>query len=523
MTENIQDLGELIQKDYIDNIGDYLANNFAKINGFDYRWNSLITSKPLLFEDIDYLRCNQFINSTITDNEIAAYKSGNLRELYSTFENMLVCNLQYYDRIMSFCTMVFMHYVRINESVLSDYLDIVPYQLEMTPTQIWCCALTNQSSTEWELNYAWQINTNIGIDRNPDKSVLEENFSTLYKNPTFNKFVEYSALRCGTNGFRQTMMQDKISNRKLAQVCSKFTRNSTAISADHLNTVFSFITEQEESNSKLYYALYNCLMELYNNDKTQFSIYVYNSEFVLITTKFSMRVCKDEKGKITKDYIANSYECFIAEESLLKCVKEQIAWAKYKLPFHYDYDKQMMINLLRQLLHENYKNVLCINRMNNEGCLSKITFSGIFSNIYVIEEFMYDHKTIRTYKRGMSKDNAARYIIERGYFIFGNSTDVFNLPQRPNKNDVINHYTSYCIPVIEHMKEAIRVNNLHKNDIIDVVCAGILNPHKLNNKNIKYTNVRGDINSRKLMESMQDKNGDKTDKKTYWQVMTDEK
>jgi hypothetical protein len=226
------------KKQYIDNIGDYLYSNFSKLDGFNYQWNSLITSTPLLFEDVDYLRCRQFINNTITEKEIEAYKKGELRELYATFENLLICNLSYYDRIMSFCTMVFLHYIRINEDdITKQNLEKIPYMLDMTPTQIWCCTMCNTKSTEWELNYGWGIKSK-SLVKDLDTSVLEFNWKLLYKLPTFGKFVEYSAIRTNTSGFRQIMIEDKTPNKKLGQVCAKFTRTSTAISELELNSLY---------------------------------------------------------------------------------------------------------------------------------------------------------------------------------------------------------------------------------------------------------------------------------------------
>jgi hypothetical protein len=519
------------KKQYIENIGDYLSNNFSKLDGFDYRWNSLITSTPLLFEDIDYLRCRQYINNTITQQEIDAYKSGNLRELYATFENMLVCNLQYYNRIMSFCTMVFLHYIRLGDDNLTKQnLEEIPYIFDMTPTQIWCCALSNVNSTEWELNYAWKLN-NVDIEfnkcLNSEKSLFELNWKRLYKNNIFNKFIEYSALRCDTQGFRETIISDKTSNRKLAQVCSKFTRTSTAINSDQLNSLIDYITEQDQINVKLYIILFSCLKRMFNNDENQFAVYVFNTEFYLHTSKFSMKVSRNEKGQIIKEYLANSYECFAAEEFLVESIKTQIEWAKYKIPIIYEYDKNVLVTLLVQMLKENYKNIICIKRMNEFGILGKITFSGVFNNVYVNEQLMVNNRCIKEYKVCFSKENAARYIVDRGYYIIGIETDVYDF-EKLNRLNLINHYSNYCVPVLKHMSDVIALHNLSKNDIIDVVCSGILNPNKINNKNIKYSeNIKSGnkfgINTKRIMNSMQDRSKNIVDKnkKGYWRAVSD--
>ena len=518
------------KKNYIPNIGDFLAENFNKIDGFDYRWSSLITSSPLLFEDVDYIRTKQFINNEITPEEIKAYKEGKLRELYATFENMLVCNLQYYTRIMNFCTMVFLHYIRLSEdSITSEYLDEIPFIMEMTPTQIWCCALSGLNSTEWELNYGWSFNgiKPIKLYKNVltgEKSLLEINWNILYQNKIFNKFVEYSSLRTNTSGYRQTFLVDKTSNRKLSQVCSKFTKTSIAISDEQLYSLNEYINEYESLNQRLYTSLFECLKKIFNNDESQFAIYTYTDEFYIHTSKFSMRVRKDN-GKISKDYLSNSYECFAAEEHLFNSVKTQIEWVKYKLPIQYEYDKQILINLLKEMLKNNFKQIICIRRMNAYGVLSKITFSGIFHMLYIQEELMFNNRSIKTSKICLSKENTAQYVIDRGYYLFGLEEDVYkiSIEEKLTRQILVNHYSNYCIPVLQHMQEVITLHNMSKNDIIDVVCSGLLNPNKLNNENIMYTNVKG-INDnktgKKLLQNALDKQNKniETNKKNYWKV-----
>lgn len=505
----------------IENVSDFLANNFNKLDGFDYRWNSLITSNPLLFEDMDYLRTKSYINTTITEEEISAYKRGDLRELYATFENMLICNLSFYDRIMSFCTMVFLHYVRLNDDdLISDDLDNLPYIFDMTPTQIWCCALTNTKSTKWELEYGW----NSKLVETSD-NILELNWNKLYKNPIFKKFQEYNAVRCNTQGFRETFFADTTSNRKLAQVCSKFTKQSVAISEESLENLFNYINEQEKINKKLYFSLFECLKVIFNKDESQFAIYVFNNDFFIQTSKFSMKISR-EAEKIKKDYLGNNYECFIAESELSKSVKEQIEWAKYKLPIQFEFDKKILENLLLEMLKgsdKNYLKIICIRRMNNFGIISKIYFTGIYDNLNIHEDFMFDNRCIRTSKICLSKENAAKYVVDRGYYIFGYENDVHNFIEI-NKKSLVEYYSKYCITVMRHMSEVITLHNFSKNDIIDVVCSDgkTLNPNKLNNHNIHYGDIKNTFSSKKIMNAMLDKNKKikgSDNKKVYWKAI----
>ena len=121
---------ESLPSKYVADPQKYLEETITKIDGFDVRWSSLITSNPLLFESIDYLRVKSYVNETITETEIAAYKRGELREMYATFDNMLVCNLKYFNRIINFCTMIFAHYIRVDDDdIVNEGMDNLPYEI----------------------------------------------------------------------------------------------------------------------------------------------------------------------------------------------------------------------------------------------------------------------------------------------------------------------------------------------------------------------------------------------------------
>lgn len=493
----------------------FLAGKFNNIDGFDARWNSLITNNPLLFEDIDYLRVKQFIDARITNEEIEAYNSGKLREMYATLENMLVCNLKYYDRIMSLATMMFLHYVKINDFNYTDKLKNITIELEMTPTRLWCCALSGINSTEWELNYAWAPrevikgkNSKTKVRINPitikpiegsTKSLFEVSYNKLYKVPTFARFMEYSAIRCNTSGFRETLLHDNTPNEKLAQVCSKFTNASAALGENQLKTIVDYVDEIESVNKKLYYALKECLMQIYNNDTKQFAIWVFNTEYYIYTSKYQMKVTKDSAGMITKDYLANSFECFAAEEYLFKSIQAQINWAKYNIPPKYAFDMKILSSLLKDMLKQNYKNVTCIKRME-DGCVSQIHFNGCFGNVRAFEELRHDSVVRKVNERIYSNQNMANFLIERGYYLMGMNDDVYkNFPTSEiTQKHVINHYMKYCVPVMDHMSNVIFTHNNSKNEIINIVVKGEIDPKKLNNHNILYTDVK-EIDSRELM------------------------
>ena len=395
----------------------------------------------------------------------------------------------------------------------------------MTPTKIWCCALSSPSSTVWELQYGWGTpNNKIAISpiKGSDKSPIEVSWHRLYRNKTFARFMELCAYRCGTSGFRQTLIADITPNNTLARVCKKFTSASVALSEEQLETLWDYIEESDAIQHKLYVALNKCLCKIFNNDESLFAIYVFSNDVFIHTAKFSMRIRKDENNKLSKEYLSNSFECFAAEPILSESVREQIEWAKYELPLKYKYDQQTLISLLINMLNNDYHQITCLKRMNEYGVVSRIRFMGTFNNVVIKEDLMKDNNIIKSYQKTLSKPNAAKYIINRGYYIFGLNDDVYKFMSYENMNriNITEHYCNYAVPVLKYMFDIITQHVKLKNDVIDIVIAGDIPENRLNNKNMKYTSLVK-LEARQMMNNIMLKNSSSQGKKSYWKVIED--
>lgn len=509
--------------DNIKNISNYLEKTLSKIDGFDYRWYSMITSNPLLFEDIDYYRCKQFVNNTITEEELKAYREGKLREVYHSFETMLMCNLKHYDRIISFCTIAFLGYVRINNEPIKEHLSKVPLEFELTPTRIWCMSMCGITSTEFELNYAWNYRGKKSIIKfaaTNEQTLFEANFKHIYKQSIlFRRFVEYASYRIGTSGFIQTKINDVTSNKRLNDICSKFTKSSLVSDIDKLKGIQKLIDYHKQNEIDLYNSLNNNLTNMYGN-QTDFAVFVFHNEFYLHSKKFKMLISKKKKKDgtqtIHKEYLSNSYECFIAESKLASSIKEQIKWTKSSLPSELKIDENNLITILLNMLNTNYKNVICIKQTPVSNVYSKIYFRGVFNNLYICET-MYMGNTIAYESRiCMSKENAARYIVERGYYMFGTSDEIIDVLS--GKLSLLEHYNTYCIPILKHMED---IQELHYKDnqlIIDILITRKCDENRLS-KIDYYTTLKG--NKRKFHTIMDNINPDKSTNKisSYYQII----
>lgn len=514
MGENIQDLTQ------------FLCKNFDKIYNFDYNWTTMVTNRPAIFNDIDYVKCLNFIDNDVTTWEIEQYKLGNITELYHNFETLLVCNLKFYDRIINYATMIFYNYVRIGDDILTKNLDLIVSEISMTVTKLYCCALTSTKSTLSELEYAWDLKLKSPPSDN-GLSPLEYNWKRLYdKSINFKLFMQYNAARVGTNGFRETWLNDKTSNRKLSQVCQKFTNKTNAIDESQLNEIFEYYQHITNNHRVLINSLRKSMDEMFlqtDSVAQRYAVYIFNNEFYLHSIKFSMRVEKSPDGNLIKEYLANSHECFIAESYLTKSMQEQINWVKYEIPQLLLYQRNLLQNLLYDLLKQDYRDIICYKYMYGTAAgdvISKIKFSGIFGNVYIIEELILEGRIIKTNKICKSKFNAAQYIIDKGYVIFGNREDVnkfiIDSVDVVTNEMIINHFNKYCKPIITHMFDVVNLYQQSNNDIIDVLCTGNINPEKFNNINIRTSVIKSDINPLKNITKKLIK---KSNVKSYWRAI----
>mgnify|MGYP006872970459 CR=1 FL=1 len=507
------------------NAASFIEKNLMKVKGYDYNWISMISSKPVIFEDVDYLRVMHFINNTITEQELKEYQDGNLRKLYANFEYMLMDNLEYYDRIISFCTMYFHNYISIDGDRTDKYIPKHIIDMDITPTKIWCATMLSTSSTKFEIEYGWNIKC---VNLNNGNSPLQNNFHILKRNTFFDTFISYRAFVNNTSGYRETFIVDRTKNKKLYNICKKFTEQSQIFSDNDIEMLSDYTKHVDDSVKNLYSSLDNCMSVLYNNDKSAYAIYVFDDEFMIHTTHFGMRVFK-KNGQISKDYMSNSYECFVAEPYLKTSIKKQIQWCKYVTPNKYLHIIEVLVKLLEKLLETDFHEVVAVKRMNTKtGTVSYVRFSGIFDRVYIYEKFMHDNKVVKEYKKCLSKTNAARYIVERGYYIFGMKQDIDQLLNQfenesiPRINILKNHYNRYCVNIEEFMKDVIKRYNNQNSRIINTYINGVKDFNVSND--IKVTSLKSDGDTVNLVIKTVNsnlKNNSKTNDniKSYYEVI----
>lgn len=519
-----------------------LEQTLSKVKGYNPDWLTMITSKPVLFEDPDYMRVCNYINNTVTESELTAYQNGELTKIYANFETLLMCNLKYYDRIISWCTMYFHNYFRDhNDDIVVGKVPEHVVDFDITPTKIWCATMMSSSSTKWEIEYGYDIQLSSFTEFNSDVYNHLTNKSMF-----FSTFVAYRSYMCDTNGYRNTLIADSTSDDKLHKVCKKFTNGSGVIGMSEMDQLEDYVDHINKHVKRLRDSLYEGLSALYNGDSSVYSVFVFVNEFLIHTTHFAMRVFKTVKKQlgtnntiqtISKDYTANSYECFVAEKELSKSniIRKQIEWGKYETPTQYQSIINTLKVLLDRLVKTDYRRVIAYKRMDDKhNTHSVISLSGVFNNLYVKQRLYHAGKFVSESVLCMGKDKTVDYIINNGYYVFGYKDDVNTLINRFNKSEdnsdeqpviyrfideLKEHYNKYCIDLQEFMKPVVNSYNQNNLEIIDAYINGV-DESKLSNK-ILTTNIKGItmMDTMNISKMVNTKSSKIDDIKTYWKII----
>lgn len=530
----------------------YIIEKLSMIKGYNNQWITMISSNPLIFEDVDYMRILPYINNTITNEELDAYNNGNLKNLYSSFEYLLISNIQYYDRIMTFCTMYFLNYYRIDDVVVDDNIPNHIINMDgITPTRLYCITMLNNDSTKWEQEYAYggSLKNNSFI----------ANYPYLKKDKLYAFFLSQRAFVHNTFGYRETLLSDKIDDLKYYQICKKFIQSSNTISRQQLNILSDYIITVDKQILKLYTALEKSMESLYDidkfdnyksyqieNSKRSFSIHVFFDEFFIHTTHFTMKVYKlfNDKTKtitVSKDYLSNSYECFIAEPYFKNSVRQQIEWSKYKISNKFSEIQTILKNILLNILNINFKDVICIKYMcdmeniaNKDNVdLSIVEFTGVFSNIFIKTTLKQGESVVCRYSKCLSKNNAAEYLINKGYYIFGYKDDVYKLLNLLKSSQysidekiefIKNNLSKYTTDIKEFLRPIIHIYknqnkkliNIYKNENEDIELSNDM-IYLSDIRSQKFTNVNSLI--KHINKSLKFKDSKNTEQKTYHQII----
>jgi hypothetical protein len=519
-------------------VASYVKDTLSKTKGYNPDWISLITSSPLIFEDIDYFNVKNYIHNNTTQKEIDAYNSGNLKKLYPNLELMLMDNIIHYDRIMSYMTIYFLNYVRIwknlDSNIENENIPEHDIKNDITPTQIWCLSMCSPSSTLWELEYAH----NLKLEYSTDGNHLKHNFNNIQKhNAIFDVFSSYRSYINKTDGYFNTLLNDITSDMRLYSICSKFIERSTTLELKPFkgpDGLIEYVNTLEKQNKTIYTSLNKCLDCMYEleatNDERHYGVFVFNSKIQIQTSRFSMKIEKSNNN-VAKIYEANSYECYRAEKYLTDSINDQIVWSRQVLPSRFKNIKYTLSTILEKLLKENHNEVICIKKMDeisSNEIYSMVKFSGLFNNIYYETSLKIQDNITKIEKKCLSPKKLANHLIDEGYYIFGYRKDVLDLMNQMRENYfsleqlLIDHYVKYFLDVRNYIIPIKTKYDEYTQNIIRFILSPEIDRMMLGT-NVRKTSFKGLQNldtltlSKNINRDMQNQNN--KERKSYFQII----
>ena len=275
---------------------------------------------------------------------------------------------------------------------------------------------------------------------------------------------------------------------------------------------------------------------MFEGNTDHFSIYVNMEDIHILTARFSMRITKKE-GMIVKEYLNNHKWCFKAEEYLAKIANVFVEWLEYELPAIHNYDVEILSSLLADKLNNDFRNTEVFGRVfeseNNKDFttrpITRITFKGMFRLVRFTEDFLVAGRVIHSTEKTMSKQNAARYLINKGYYIFGDKGEMVDVIEERilTRKQLMEGYLKHTTPIMEYMRPIVEAWQNNRRNLIACAAFDTENPmlyakgkiYTTQTKSKKNMSLRTiEIYNKKKIRKMED-NLKSRKKTSYWEVI----
>lgn len=462
-----------------------------------------LNSAEVMNIDSDFRKVVQFLDDGITSEEIELYKAGKIRKLWHNHKTMIAYNCDIYTRIMNLLTLAYHKYTRLpNGKTWYDverYPDIPQMFNSYTPTRLYYAVNVSRQSTIYEIAYGWfkKISPELEeMNRQDPKEAVRHLIKELCRrDKLFDIFYRTRNAITGERDIDECLRKDKTDDIKIKNVLFCFHEDYKKENVDTKDVV-EYVTLIKDEEHKLRTAINNAMADAGINKDT-FRVYVFNNEWSIMSNSFSITTkaipmhkpkkfeiynVTNEEYTLSKTYNADAKRCIRFEHFLSQTFGEQMNWLELqgkikKIESRPDTHPDGTANrarmamkkyLLTYLKTKHFSEIFCYKR-HSAGAFTKISFKGVFKNVYVIEQFYYilnDKINLNdTRQTCMSIENAVDYILDRGYYVFGDEFTMGQWIHEPmeTKLDVSNHWLSLC-PTFDEYMAKLRVQLMREND-----------------------------------------------------------
>lgn len=376
-----------------------------------------------LFNDAWYKRASQYVENTILEEEHLLYRQGKIRDLYESFDHLLLDNLDYYNRILR--TVMFMYENKIinnGELLESNTSRNKRWLIKLTPTKLYYLATVNKDSLHHEITLAF-----------PKVLETHKNIRTLTFAKVFDELQNYSVFKlnlsistkyANTNSFQLAFENDITDSTYLSRVIANLTDDALCISSKDLNEslqVIPKILEHERVLLSNFGDLYADDIKadirnfgiLFSGQASQYQITYEPTEFM---GNKSYRFCMLPVG---------GPNWFNIHEKLLPKSRMIHEWSNKMYSTLNNNSFALLESIFSYVAQMSHRNFIAI-RYNIDKSLRSIVYLKKKWSIYYLHEECY-FRGERFMERTLAKgklSKIAKALFDNDYFTFGKKDDI---------------------------------------------------------------------------------------------------
>lgn len=387
--------------------------------------------KRSFFNDPYFNRAKQYVINTITEEEILLYKDGHIRKIYSSFEELLLDNIQYYSRIIR--TILWLYENVLIQDGERLYSEKKPrYKIPMTCTKFYYLIMLDNSSTQHEIHYGYP---QLGKTR---ATTFQGLFKKLIEIGSFAFNVVYTTERYKTKSYQRAFNSDITDENYLYRI-TNFTDDILFIETKNLKNDISSLIKISEKNE----ILYNEFSKFNKNKKLRNTLNVLPNRIHYKSINGEYKL--DISSNTIKKYISSHHTELLEFDSFVNKNMKLLHKINTKRISYY-------LNNIRVLcvymMNEYGSNFIAVKKHHGSDDYSVIRVKGAWK-IFMIEEIKYNKLGEVIYEdrfyKGSTK-KVSEYLFDYGYYLFGHKSQEQKILEMGNFDkpmDIMEHYEGF--------------------------------------------------------------------------------
>lgn len=382
------------------------------------------------FNDQWYNRAKKYVINTITEEELFLYRDGKITKIYSSFEEMLLDNINSYSRIIRSILWLYENIIVQDGQVITKERK-VKYKIPMSCTKFYYMIMCNNDFTRDEIFYGFP---QLGKARGKDFKGL---FRKLTSIGSFAFNVIYTTEKYNTKSFTKAFSNDITDNDYLYKICNFQYDNLLFIEKHNLNKDISNLVTINEN----FINLYRILLSGVKSKRSTLNILPNRLEYKSINGLYT---CSFSEKDISKSLTSTHKELIDFDN----CVNENIKYLHKFNNKNYSYTLSNLRLLCTFMIDEYKTNFTAIKHHPGTFDYSICTFKKYW-NVYECIETKYNKDGNELYKNIIKtgiNSNTTQFLFNNGYYIFGESENINNLYVLSfidNPSDILNYYDTY--------------------------------------------------------------------------------